>query len=383
MQEEFHSRYLLGDKIGKGTYAQVHVARRREAPVSVAVKIRDLHDSRSPNGLDKQVVLSAYKEVCLWSRVGMHCNCVQMHEHFFDDHLCYMVMEKCSYSLIVHLKGLKKVTETSLRIIFTQMLQGLAHIHSLSIVHRDVKPDNFLVAGKNSNTVKLCDFGLAAFVPEGGKVEGLSGTAPYMSPEIVKYREADLKADVWSFGVIVYLLMVGNFPYNGKRITSKSIQKAILKGPSPSFEMPWLTPAARSLLIAVLDRDPLTRPSVEVALRMSFIIASSLKAHSCLHQKLDSAIRLGAFASPDLKQSSTVDDLLADLQEGRIKRNSRVLAQDQMDTFIGATPEKKNQLVESFLSSADSKSRKDSMSSDSTTDAGSPAPSSLYASITI
>jgi serine/threonine protein kinase len=128
-----------------------------------------------------------------------------MHENFFDDYFCYMVMERCKYGLVSYLKILPTITESTLVPVFHQMLQGLTHLHSLNIIHRDVKPENFLVGGRDGQTVKLADFGLAAIVPESGKVAKVCGTAAYMCPEMILLREADFKADIWSLGVTAYL----------------------------------------------------------------------------------------------------------------------------------------------------------------------------------
>merc|ERR1719502_912890 len=101
-----------------------------------------------------------------------------------------------------------EVNERTLGKMFAQMLMGISHCHSVSVVHRDVKPDNFLVS---QGVVKLCDFGLSAIIPSGGKnmgkVGGIYGTAPFMCPEMLATDWYDEKADVWSFAVIVYAFL--------------------------------------------------------------------------------------------------------------------------------------------------------------------------------
>jgi len=82
----------------------------------------------------------------------------------FGEDLCFMVMEKCSCGLYQALRNMPDVTERDLGNILAQMLQGISHCHSVNIIHRDVKPDNFLIGGKDCHTVKLTDFGLSAIV---------------------------------------------------------------------------------------------------------------------------------------------------------------------------------------------------------------------------
>jgi serine/threonine protein kinase len=231
------------------------------------------------------------------------------------------------------------------------MLLGIAHIHSLNIVHRDIKPDNFLVGGSDGKTVKLGDFGLAAYVPPGGKVEGVCGTSPFMSPEMLRKREVDLKADVWSFGVLAYSFMCGHFPYDSKDGSSKSMKLAIADGNAPRCRKPWLTSSACAFLKAVLCREPCARLSATSALRNEFIITN-------LEAKYDNEVSLrgilaslgqtGLFDPPSLVRKSTIDGLCDDIEKGRLQRNTKTLTQSQIDAFIGSTSDEIDEFVESF-----------------------------------
>jgi len=219
------------------------------------------------------------------------------------------------------------------------MLEGIAHLHHVSIIHADIKTDNFLMGGEDGHTVKLADFGLAAQVEKGGTVTGISGTAPFMCPEMLSTRRYGEKADVWSFGAIVYLLMFGRFPYMPpERRNAKTMKQAILKGtPAPSFAV--LSPAgtlekraaksnfrsddAVSFAKALLIREPRKRPSAEEALRMPWMRAAKLGEHApnmdlpSLRPMLQLAKKIGAFEAPDLQTVSPVDGLLNALQMDR------------------------------------------------------------------
>merc|ERR1711924_314784 len=107
------------------------------------------------------------------------------------------------------------VTEATLSGAFSQMLRGIAHIHSLEIAHRDLKPDNLLV---NAGVVKISDFGLACFIGNhtgslGRGVQGIVGMAPFMPPEMVRGEGYDMMCDMWSMGAVAYVLLLGHFPY--------------------------------------------------------------------------------------------------------------------------------------------------------------------------
>merc|ERR1740121_2799409 len=137
------------------------------------------------------------------------------------------------------LEQVAKVTEPVLARVYSDMLRALASIHEQGIVHCDVKPDNFLFSGTlHDGIVKLCDFGLSAVVSSQRKeMMGVKGTAPFMPPEMLQGGGFDTKADVWSFGVTAYVLLLGHFPYQPAVATASAMKRAIRFGmPGPSFK---------------------------------------------------------------------------------------------------------------------------------------------------
>jgi serine/threonine protein kinase len=168
------------------------------------------------------------------------------------------------------------LNERSVGTAFVQMLSGIYHIHMARVLHRDITVDNFIVGGEDGGTIKLCDFGLSANLPLKGKKRGLSGTSPYMCPEMIKDEFYDLKADIWSFGVVVYLLLFGGFPYIAKYDDSVSMRKAIVKGTPPKFrpvdeEAVCHSDFVVAFVKTLLIRDPDVRPSATDALRMPYM----------------------------------------------------------------------------------------------------------------
>jgi len=337
---DFHDQYLLGIKLGRGAFAQVRIATEVfAAPIStqtheVAVKILDLRDPAKPEASSSVSDKSARNEQGCWEIAGNHPNCIRLFEVSFSNNLCYFVMEKCSSGLLQALESMPELTERGLGNVFAQMLLGISHCHSVSIVHRDIKPDNFLVGGQGSQTIKLGDFGLSTMLRKQGKLHGLFGTAPFMSPEMLAGPFYDEKADVWSYAVVVYALLFGSFPYLPKKPNSKAMKEAIMTGiPSllPSFESPrklkevfqgerMHSKVAISFVQALLHRDPAQRPSAEEALAMPWMSAAMQGSH-CQGEELPSlratllfAKKVGAFEVRDTSTEEAIDPVLSSLQ---------------------------------------------------------------------
>merc|ERR1712032_1489498 len=173
-------------------------------------------------GIKREAVMEAK----VWSKVSRHANVVCLKKSFLQDRLCFFVMEKCDGSLLTYLESWagSELNEFSLGSLFAQMLRACDHIHKLGIVHRDIKPDNFLT---KQSVVKMCDFGLADVMPATLGLCGVFGTAPYMAPEMLKNHRYGCKVDIWSMGVVAYVLLFGEFPYTPAERTSLAMKRVI------------------------------------------------------------------------------------------------------------------------------------------------------------
>jgi serine/threonine protein kinase len=239
-----------------------------------------------------------------------------------------MVMERCSFSLLHHLDHVAELTECTLGQVFAQLLRGLAHMHASHVVHRDLKPDNFLI-GDDGQTVKIADFGFSIRLQKGGKLRGMCGTAPFMSPEMLADGGYDSKVDLWSIGVSVYVLLFGVFPYMPKEPGCKLMKMAIAGGVRPNFkpvgnstkETSFRTEPAVTFVKNLLCRRPEGRPSATEALNMEFMVASAAGRHAdgielpSLRTMLRSAKKVGAFDMREVRTDEDVDGLLNTLQE--------------------------------------------------------------------
>jgi serine/threonine protein kinase len=321
-QLSIHEVYDFQGKLGQGAFGQVRACMHRNTERECAVKILDV------NGSAKRKA-DAAKEGMLWKRVAGHRHIVGLLESYGDKEFNYFVMDRCERSLCDMLLKRPGVQECDLLLTFRQMLLGLEHCHSMKVVHRDVKPANFLVTSHGA--VKLCDFGLAEMEKVSG-ITGLTGTAPFMSPEMVKGQSYDCNTDIWSLGATAYLMLYGRYLYKitkDKRYRAcELMHQAIAKNsPAPRYEadqgLPEPSGTARGFVQALLQRDPKSRPSASECLELDVMMSANGAVQERVNVRASVAptIKLAKQMTAELKVpvDPTVakkrDDLLEQLQK--------------------------------------------------------------------
>ncbi|CAK0900299.1 unnamed protein product [Prorocentrum cordatum] len=302
----FHQRYLLGEMIGEGCCACVYSCRRADGGPEgeFAVKVTDLGRFKTNQHAASDCYSRAQREASLLKAMGSQEHCCRLVDCIVDQRFHYLVIGNCSMTLLQALKSVPELTERNMAALVQQMFIAVSEVHALKILHRDLKPDSFLVG--QDDTVKLCNFGFARRFPAGPAcVRGVFGTAPFMSPEMITGLEYADPTDVWSLGATLYVLLCGEFPYGGPGgCGPRQMKVAIARGvPGPRFAPAvagaQLSPAAVALLRALLHRDPDVRPSAAEALGYRwFGAAAELAPGSPLPSVgdvLQAAERAGAF----------------------------------------------------------------------------------------
>jgi len=334
----FHSQYALEEKLGQGCFGRVYACRKvgSGSEEGFAVKVTDLKEDK-----DEMRERVARQEAHILKRVGNLEHCCRFVESMSSGRFHYIVLERCSMPLGAALDGAPELTELGLAGLVRQMFAAAACVHSVDVVHRDLKPDNFLCSGPEM-TVKLCDFGLAEVVRAGSPgVAGQFGTPPFMSPEIFRDNVAGTPTDVWSLGVSLYTLVVGQFPYVVHKPCKALMKAAVVSGvPEPSFQCVAqgvkLSEQLLGLLRDLLRRDPAERPTAAEALEHRwFSMESKVEEQRPLHSLKDavkSAKQVGAFSVPSVASRSrqrAPDSMDLALQE--LQRRHRPQGQAGLD----------------------------------------------------
>ncbi|KAJ6685708.1 NON-SPECIFIC SERINE/THREONINE PROTEIN KINASE [Salix purpurea] len=247
-------KYEVGRTIGEGTFAKVKFAQNTETGESVAMKILD----RST--IIKHKMVDQIKREISIMKLVRHPYVVRLHEVLASRTKIYIILEFITggelFDKIVH-HG--RLSEAEARRYFQQLIDGVDYCHSKGVYHRDLKPENLLLDSQGN--LKISDFGLSALPEQGvSLLRTTCGTPNYVAPEVLSHKGYDgAIADVWSCGVILYVLMAGYLPFDELDLTTlySKIDRAEFSCPS------WFPVGAKSLIHRILDPKPETRITVE------------------------------------------------------------------------------------------------------------------------
>ncbi|NDQ56395.1 MAG: serine/threonine protein kinase, partial [Acidipila sp.] len=256
-------RYELQGEIGRGAMGVVYKALDPLIGRTVAVKIMRIDDLGGDT--PRPELLARFQTETRAAGLLSHPNIVVIYDAGSDgsalqgDDLFYITMEFVpGRSLLAMIEDRQAFPVPRLLRVMEQACHALDYAHQRNIVHRDIKPANILV-GELDN-LKITDFGTAKILELGSTETGhLIGTPSYMSPEQVKGRPVDGRADIFSLGVILYELVTGEKPFPGKNVTTV-IYKIVNEDPIPPIELDAsLHPGLNAVIKKALAKDPDTR----------------------------------------------------------------------------------------------------------------------------
>ncbi|KAL8123636.1 calcium-dependent protein kinase 18-like isoform X2 [Apium graveolens] len=262
--KDFDLRYSIGKLLGHGQFGYTYVAVDRSNGDRVAVKKIDKNKMVLPIAVE-----DVKREVRILKALSGHENVVQFYNAFEDDSYVYIAMELCEGGELLDRilsKKSSRYTEKDAARVVRQMLKVAAECHLHGLVHRDMKPENFLFKStKEESALKATDFGLSDFIRPGKKFQDIVGSAYYVAPEVLK-RKSGPESDVWSIGVITYILLCGRRPFWDK--TEDGIFKEVLRNKPDFRRKPWptISNGAKDFLNKLLVKEPRARYTAAQAL---------------------------------------------------------------------------------------------------------------------
>ncbi|GAB5370537.1 hypothetical protein AAMO2058_001501600 [Amorphochlora amoebiformis] len=256
--------YRIEHRIGKGRFSTVHFGIDVRTNEKVAVKV--IEKKKMSEELRERESLRT--EIAILKIVN-HPNIIHMREIFESSEHIHIVMDYMEEGdLFDHIIKCKILPEYVSRVVIFQLLSAISYLHRRGIVHRDLKPENILCTHFNLPDIRvvIADFGLSKFARPSEVMKMPCGTLAYIAPEVLSKKGYSKSVDLWSIGVIFYLLLRGGLPFDGKS-KADVIQRTL--NSSVSYRHPrwkYVSPMAQMLLRRFLLKDPRRRISISEAL---------------------------------------------------------------------------------------------------------------------
>nr|GME06748.1 calcium-dependent protein kinase 1 [Ipomoea batatas] len=255
--EDVHSTYIFGGELGRGQFGVTYLVTHRKTRERLACK-----SIATRKLLSKDDVDDVRREVQIMHHLTGHRNIVELKGTYEDRNHVHLVMELCAGGeLFDRIIAKGHYSERAAAGLCRQMVTVLHYCHSMGVMHRDLKPENFLFLSSDENSpLKATDFGLSVFFKPGDTFKDLVGSAYYVAPEVLR-RNYGPEADIWSAGVILYILLSGVPPFWGEN--EQGIFDAVLRGHLDFSSDPWpsISSSAKDLVKKMLRLDPKERLS--------------------------------------------------------------------------------------------------------------------------
>ncbi|KAK1278218.1 Calcium-dependent protein kinase 17 [Acorus gramineus] len=253
--EDIRSVYNIGKELGRGQFGVTHLCTHRSTGEQFACKTiakRKL--------VNKEDIEDVRREVQIMHHLTGQPNVVELKGAYEDKHSVHLVMELCAGGeLFDRIIAKGHYTERAAASLLRTIVQIVHTCHSMGVVHRDLKPENFLLLNKDENApLKATDFGLSVFFKQGEVFRDIVGSAYYIAPEVLK-RKYGPEVDIWSIGVMLYILLSGVPPFWAE--SEHGIFNAILRGHIDFTSDPWpnISVGAKDLVRKMLNSDPKQR----------------------------------------------------------------------------------------------------------------------------
>ena len=261
-------KYEVKQKIGKGKFGLVKCGINKETNKQVAIKIT------AKKNMDKSDLELAKVEIDIL-KISQHPNIIKLYDIYENENYIYIIMEYCSGGdLLSYFEYYEyQLKETKVCEIIHKLSMAIYFLHSYGIVHRDLKPENILMTDLTPEAdIRLLDFGLSKIIGNEEKCTEPYGTLSFVAPEVLQGKPYDKSVDLWSIGIITFLLLCGYLPFDDKH-SEREIARQTIQDPVPFENKIWskYTPEARTFVEGLLQKKPEKRYSIKELLEHPWI----------------------------------------------------------------------------------------------------------------
>ncbi|XP_076119071.1 death-associated protein kinase 2 isoform X2 [Alosa pseudoharengus] len=270
-QQRVEDFYEIGEELGSGQFAIVKRCKEKSTGEEYAAKFIKKRQSRaSRRGVRREEI---EREVTILQQI-QHPNIITLHDIYENRTDVVLILELVSGGeLFDFLAQKESLSEEEATEFIKQILDGIQYLHSRNIVHFDLKPENIMLLNNKVPLprIKLIDFGLAHKIEDGVEFKNIFGTPEFVAPEIVNYEPLGLEADMWSIGVITYILLSGASPFLGdtKQETLGNISAMNYEFDEEFFGS--TSELAKSFIKQLLVKDTRKRMTIQDALNHPWI----------------------------------------------------------------------------------------------------------------
>jgi len=270
-EKTFRDSFLWGSQIGIGSFSVVHEVMMKETKEIYAAKRID-RKNLHPND-----AVALHDEIAALEQVSDCEEIVKLYNVFDEPDYTFLVLECMKGGdLIDRIIEKHNYTEFDAKEVSRKLLMGVAYCHKKKIANRNLKPENLLLSVNSDTDVKISDFGYAKTVTFPNSLRTQCGTEGYVAPEILEHRPAyDVSCDMWSLGVILYIVLGGYRPFRGE---GDDVMRQIRYGEYKFHKRYWshVSEDAKNLITRMLTVDPMKRITAETALRNRWIQADEV-----------------------------------------------------------------------------------------------------------
>lgn len=265
--EEIKKKYKIYKLLGEGAFSQVFLAQHRIS------KIRRCIKAIAKDNFTQDENESIMNEIKVLKQID-HPHIVKIIEYYENENELFIVTEFLEGGeLFNKIEELNTFSEKDTSIIIKQVLSAVAYMHKKSMTHRDLKPENIMFMGSDEDdlNLKLIDFGTSRKVEYKEHLRSKMGTPYYIAPEVLNH-DYGIECDIWSVGVILYILLCGYPPFNGS--CDKKIMERIKRGTFVFPEEEWdsVSKEAKHLITQMLMLDPKKRPTADRLLQHPWFV---------------------------------------------------------------------------------------------------------------
>lgn len=254
--------YEIGPLLGSGAFGcvrtAVHKATGQERAIKTVKKEKVCKDMQARSRF--------FTEIDVLRQIN-HPNILQLFEFYEDAKSFHLVTERLyGGELFEYIVSSEVLSESIAAHFMRQVLSAINYCHKKGIIHRDLKPENLLLDKRSPTAlIKIIDFGASALFNESEKLKARFGTSYYIAPEVLR-RSYDEKCDLWSCGVILYILLSGRPPFPGRNDEEilNRVKKGVFYLTGPEWEP--ISPEAKDLITKLLEFNPTKRLSAEESL---------------------------------------------------------------------------------------------------------------------